>query len=344
MIRRWCYLSTLLALFSVLLACSGSSSLVRSSTPPDWTLGESAKYPHALYITATGSSSEPESAKDRAMGNLAKVFESHIVENSTTLSDTRSRRTSGSEEVEVEQRLVRRINIRSNKVFEGLRIAEQWQNSADLTYYALAVIERQHASNMLQNEMKRLDKDSAFELNSIRSQKDDLKRISAYQRVTRLQEARNNLQKLLKVVDLKGKGLPTKWSLVELKALAASALTEVKMSAYVHPQGLAGLKQQLQAAMSNAGFPAVDGKADYTLLAEVELQDPQKNQGWYWLRGSLEVRLIDASSGVTRGRHSWSLKVSATQQSQLMSRFKKEIDKTLKKNLHDLLIEIADSD
>ena len=341
MCKRGLYLPLVVVLNMALLACSNSA--FRSTTPPDWTLGESAKYPNASYVSATGSGPDAERAKDRAMGNLSKVFEAHIIGSTTTSSDTQSHVSSSGENVSRQQRLVQRINVQSEQVIEGIQIVEQWQNAADLTHYALAVINREHVGSILIDEMKRLDKASAFELDAIELQKDDLKRIAAYQRVIELQVTRNSLQKMLKVIDLKGKGLREKWSLVELKALLASALSEIRMSATVRSQNFSGLKQQLEAAMSHAGFSSVQDEAGYTLLAELNLQDPEEKQGWYWQRGTLDIRLIDAVTGVTRGSHSWEMKVSATQQSQLSSRIKQSIDKSLKTELKNAIIDIANA-
>ena len=301
MCKKWCFQLLVMLLTMGLLACSALESIVRSEQAPDWTLGESAKYPNALYVTATGSASDAEKAKDRAMGNLSKVFEAHIIGSTTTSSDTQSQMSSSGEKVSSQQRLMQRINVQSEQVIEGIQIAEQWQNTEDLTYYALAVVNREHVGNIIKNEMIKLDKASEFELNTIKSLKDDLKVVATYQRVTELQKTRNNFQKMLKVIDLKGKGLRERWSLVELKVFLASVLSEIRMSATVQSINFSGLKQQVESAISQAGFSAVQGTADYTLLAEVDLQDVEKKQAWYWQRGSLDIRLIDANSGITRG-------------------------------------------
>jgi len=46
----------------------------------------------------------------------------------------------------------------------GARIAEQWQNSADLTYHALAVLDRTQAGNNIRSEMNRLDEETQYAL------------------------------------------------------------------------------------------------------------------------------------------------------------------------------------
>jgi len=341
MSKLWRYLFLMLVLCGVVLGCSNSGSILRSKIAPDWVSGESTLYPQKLYVTATGSASEPERAKDRAMGNLARIFEARIVATSSTTSDTESRISAGEEKADSKQRLAERINVHTDKLLEGLRIAELWQNTEDLNYHALAILERKHAGNMLRQEINNLDKDSAFELTAIDSQPDDLKRIATYQRVIQLQESRNNIQKTLKVIDLEGKGVTNKWSLVELQALSAKAMAGVKLAADVEPGALKGLVLILQSAISHAGFMAVETKADYTLSAEVDIQNPEHENNWYWQRGLLTIRLTEADSGVIRGSHSWPLKVSSTRQSQLLSRFKHEIDKTLKKELKDIMIRMA---
>lgn len=341
LVRSFIY-SLFLIIAAQLTGCADSTSIVRSKTPPDWAVGDSSKYPESLYIRATGSASSAETAKDRAMANLAKIFELHIEENSTTSIETQSVTSANQETTSNQQRLAQRINIRTDKVLEGIRIAELWQNVSDLTYFALAIIDRKFVGKLLENEIQRYDDDSAYLLNGIGTQKDNLKRIASYQRVIQLQDERSELQKTLKIIDLRGEGMPSRWSLVELKAIAASVLTEISMSAYVHSDQPQSLKQQLEAAMSSAGFPAVSGRSDYTLLIELDSDDVENNEGWYWQRGVLSIRLINASTGVTRGSHSWPLKASSTRESQLHSRFNLEIENTLKNDLKAALIEMAE--
>lgn len=340
MIKTGCYLLLILSLFG----CSSNSTNVRSKTAPDWVSGESALYPHSGYVTATGSAAEPERAKDRAMGNLAKVFEAHIVESSTTRTDTQTALSGGVEAANIQKSLAQRISVRADKILEGIRVAALWQSSADLTYHALAVIDRHKAGTILRDRINKLDTDTAFELESIPDLQDDLKRIAAYERVINMQKTRNNIQKTLKVIDLKGKGLPPLWSMVELTSLANNVLSQMRIAGDVRPGERSGLKQLLQAAMSQAGFTAVSGVADYTLVAVLDMQAPSEEQGWHWLRGDLSVQLIDEHSRTVRGRHSWPIRVSATQSSQLTGRFNKAIELALKNDLKAILIGIANSE
>ena len=113
-----------------------------SSSRPNWVDVESETYPHEKFVTATGSASKPELAKDRALANLVKVFELKIQEQSTTRSDTQVNVKNGDEDFITSNRLQQQISVHTDKVIEGARIVENWLDDDVLTYHALAVLER----------------------------------------------------------------------------------------------------------------------------------------------------------------------------------------------------------
>ena len=64
----------------LLVGCTQSASRIKGGDQPDWLIGEPASYPNSSYVSATGSASKAELAKDRALGNLAKIFELQVRE------------------------------------------------------------------------------------------------------------------------------------------------------------------------------------------------------------------------------------------------------------------------
>ena len=61
---------------------------------------------------------------------------------------------------------------------QGARIAEQLQSSADLTYHALAVLDRTQAGNNIRGEMRRLDEETQYALDQQVNRDDVLLKIS----------------------------------------------------------------------------------------------------------------------------------------------------------------------
>lgn len=312
-------------------ACMQSAAVVSTDEVPAWVQGEPDMYPNVNYLSATGSASNAEQAKARALSNLAKIFEVQIKEVSITQSDVQSSKKEGVETVQQSNRIASTVNLTTDKMVQGARIAEQWQNSADLTYHALAVLDRTQAGNNLRGEINRLDDETQFVLNEQENRNDVLRKISDLHRANELQQDRYTLQKTLKVIDLNGNGVPALWNQAELNERLQQALRSLQVQTLVKVDDIGGLEGILQGAAANAGFDvSVSG---YQLAASLEAQQPVKNNDWYWLRATLKLELI-AQDGVTViGHESWPIKVSAGSASQLQSRMRIEVDKKLKQEL-----------
>ena len=319
----------LLSLF--LVGCMQSAS-VMNEKQPTWVNGKSSQYPNSQYVVASGSASSAERAKDRALANLTKVFELHIRESSTTRQDVHVVKQNGSESVDQSQRLVQNINIQTNKIIDGARVAEQWK-SPDLTYYALAVLDRHQAGNNIREAITGFDNDTEFELNSVLSKSNPLQKVAAYQRVLALQDKRAALQKTLKVIDLSGKGAESRWKSAELREKLEASLSALSMKPDVLQDAIGGLDKLLKGAMAKAGFPESSATSNsYTLSAGLDVQPPFQKQDWYWLRGKLTLRL-SSTDGRVQGNKTWPLKVSASSQQQLNQRLLAKVEKLLNQEL-----------
>lgn len=317
------------------------TSAVKSDKQPDWVTGEAVLYPNSHYVVANGSASSAELAKDRALANLTKVFELHIRESSTTRQQVQSVKQDGAETVSTAQSLSQQVNIRTNKIIDGARVAEQWLNPDDLTHYALAVLDRHQAGNNIRGEVDRLDEETGFELQAVETKTDPLQKVAAYQRVMNLQDERDSLQKTLKVIDLSGRGKASKWNRADLRNKHEKSLNALHMQPAVLADSVGGLDKLLKGAMAHAGFVESQASSSaYTLSAGLSTLSPIYDQGWHWLRGTLTLRLSSAD-GRVQGNTAWPLKVSATNASQLNERMKAAVDKKLKQELKPAILGFA---
>lgn len=302
-----------------------------NANQPDWVNGESSQYPNSAYMLATGSASNAERAKDRALANLTKVFELRIRESSTTRQDIHVGTRHGVESVDKSQRITQNVNIQTNKIIEGARIAEQWK-SPDLTHYALAILDRRQAGNNIREAMARLDEQTDFELSNVNAKHSPLQRIAVYQRVLMTQNQRDALQKTLKVIDLSGQGAESKWNRAELRARLEASLSALKMKPEILQDETGALDELLKGAMAKSGFSESSSTQNYTLSAGLELQSPTEREDWYWLRGKLTLRL-NSGDGKIQGNKTWQLKVSATDKQQLNQRMLAKVEKVLNQEL-----------
>ena len=323
----------------LITACMQSTAVLSTSDAPEWVRGEPDMYPNFKYMSATGSASKAEQAKARALSNLAKIFEVQIREVSTTSQDTQTHKKGGVETVESSARIASTVNLKTDKMVQGARIAEQWQSSADLTYHALAVLDRTQAGNNIRSEMKRLDEETQHALDQHKNRSDALLKISDLHKANALQSDRQTLQKTLKIIDVKGNGASAKWSLADLNEQLQRALRKLPLQTTVKRDDVGGLSNILQGAASQAGFNL--GSTGYALAASLESQEPIDQGDWHWLRATLRIELI-AQDGVTViGYKTWPLKVSASSPSQLDARMSKAADKKLKEELLNSMLEFS---
>jgi hypothetical protein len=321
----------ILLLTLLVTACMQSTAVMSTDDVPEWVQNEPEIYPNFKYLSATGSASEAEQAKARALSNLAKIFEVQIREVSTTQSDVQSSKKEGIETVQQNNRIASTVNLKTDKMIQGARIAEQWQNSADLTYHALAVLDRAQAGNNIREEINRLDEGTQFVLNQQENRNDVLLKISDLHKANELQQDRYNLQKALKIIDIKGNGAPALWNQAELNERLQQALRSLPIQIVVKVDDVGGLDGILQGAAAKAGFNV--NTSGYQLAASLEAHEPIKNNDWYWLRATLNLELIALDGVTVIGHESWPLKVSAGNPSQLQSRMRIEVDKKLKQEL-----------
>jgi len=201
------------------------------------------------------------------------------------------------------------------------------------------VLFRSHAGNNIRGEMNRLDEETQFSLDQQQKRSDVLLKISDLYKASELQQDRAILQKTLKIIDVKGKGVTAQWNLAELDEQLQRVLRSLPLQTVVRVDDVGGLSNILQAAASNAGFTV--GSAGYQLAASLKAQQPVKQDDWYWLRATLKIELV-AQDGVTViGYQSWPLKVSAANPSQLQARMIKAADKKLKQELLNSVLTFA---
>lgn len=307
---------------------------------PDWVDGETKKYDHSEYLSAAGSASNAELAKDRALSNLSKIFESSIHAVTTTKSDTHVSVQQGDEQFTRKQHLAEKIQVSSDKIIHGARIAEKWKDEELHSYHALAVLDRQQAANNIKGEMRRLDDETQTQLDLSKQESDPLFTIALVNNAYQLQQQRYSLQKMLKVIDTRGVGSPGFWNLAELSSALQSRLQSLKIGTAIDTDPVGKLEQLLKSAMGNAGFPATNNGTDYMLVANLDVQDLGLRQGWYWLRGKLSVKLIE-KDGRVRGRKQWPVKASALQQNEAESRLLTQVSKKLNADLKTTILEFS---
>src|SRR5450759_2361498 len=98
----------------------------------------------------------------------------------------------------------------------------------------------------------------------------------------------------------------------------------------------------LKGGLAAAGFLAQGSdKADFVLVGKLTLDDANRQNNWYWMRGTVEVSLVEKESGRVRGSRTWPIKASARDVKTVRSQVLIEAEKLLKQDVLSGIIDVA---
>jgi hypothetical protein len=323
-------------IFAVGVSLAGCAS-VRTG-PPDWVTGKSAKYPDNQYLVGRGQADSAEDARNRARADLAKILEVGVSARSTDVTSF----SSGAEGAKTESQVSRSISTRTDQIVRGIQIADAWRDPQTKAQHALAILPRAQAAMGLRAEIDRLDAATRGYIAQARSSSDLLVQVAAASRALDSQRERDAVERTLQVVDVTGQGVPPEVNSGQLASDLSALLKRVKM----RPEAASGsdesLQRMLSAALSASGFvPEAGADAPYVLVGSLQLDDLGLIDGWYWMRGTLQVQLAERASGKVRGNKRWEIKTSSPQKATAQRRALDEVDATLKRELQPAILGFA---
>lgn len=311
---------------------------VQADTAPDWVSSQGRGNPE-IFLSATGIADNPELAKDRALANLAKIFQAQISDTSSRQSATSVTTQMGVETVEQAHQLTQRVQVKSDMVIRGAVISEAWHDPVLQLYHSLAELNRVQAKNNLYDEIMQLDADTRALLKQQQTSQPRLQHIAYINRAIELQQQRQVLEQMLKIIDHRDPGDEAPWSPTELRLMLEQQLQGLSLSLSIVNDDPSGtLENTLLSAIANAGFSA-GAQGNHQLVAQLDVNDLGFQQGWYWQRAVLDLQLKQA--GRVLGSHSFRFKVAALQQTELERRLLSMISQKLDDELYATLVGFA---
>ena len=303
---------------------------------PDWIAGNSAEYSSHRYLLGRGEAASVGLARDRARADLAKNFSVQVHEQST---DKLLWQQGGEGLQGLQTTISRNILTQTNRLIEGVQIAETWRAEEGGNYHVLAVLDRLQAGNRLRARINQLDNETADSINRARDEEALPEQISAARNALEAQLKRRNQQTFLTIIDTTGTGIRPKYQLAELKNDFDKLLSRWEITPRITQDDLGGGENLLAGALGNIGVlhRADATAADYLLLGELAAKELNTTDGWYWLRGVLTVSLQDRNSERIIGTYQWFFKVSSRQADLVKIRARSYLAAVLDRELLEVL-------
>jgi len=324
----------LLLFMSLFAACSTSGS-----KQPDWINAGSDKYPANAYLLGRGQSDNRALAQDRARSDLSKIFQLRVIEESEDIVTYESQSLAAKETGKTASSASRYITTQTDQIVEGIHIAELWQDPANKQFHALAMLNRNQAANDLRQAIHNQDTATEHEIIFARQQDNLFSQLGHASRAIAIQSSRYENQRVLKIIDPTGMGIPPVYNLTSLRTDRDNLLQRVHIELRLLNDPIGGVEPILQGALAKAGFRHdTTNKANYRMEADLQLDGFTDNSGWYWYRGSMQINLLSKAVDQSQGSHRWDIKVAAQSPGTAAQRARDMIDKTLNAELRDVII------
>lgn len=307
---------------------------------PSWIGGESSQYPHAQYLVGRGQGSTESEAQNRARADLAAVFEVRIAvvtENATTVTQSNGHAAQASSQA------TQRVSAKTDKVISGITIAEIWRDPATKDFHVLAVLARTQAAAALRQEISQIDREAQQYLQVAKTEVDPFLKLGELTKVLQSVLKREGFQASLQVVDSSGRGLPAELSQSDVQILISENLQAVQIAPRViEDSDVSEFAGVLKGGLAAAGFLAVQGQqAQFELQGKLTLVDLGRRGDWNWMRGTVNISLVEKATGRVRGSKTWPVKASAQDVKTVRNRVLLEVQKLLNQQLRSTLIGFA---
>ena len=303
-----------------------------SSKQPDWVDNPAEEYSQQRYLSAVGEADNRSTADDRALANLAKIFEVAISDRSLDFSQARVSADQSGSTVSNVQTAARYVTTEARQILEGAQLVESWQDEDGKTY-SLAVLEKAPATRRFREAVLGADRQIADRVNYASQQAPNpVVALAALEQARKIETERSNLNRNLAVVS--GKGVKAPHDQASLEKMLRNALATLHFDAKADSPEL---QQTLEAAIGRLGI-TLDSDAPYRLSASLDTEPVQLKQGWYWLRGSTQLNL--QYQGETLAKQRWPLKVSAVEQGMVEQRAKDKLSEQMADYLYELITSV----
>ncbi len=290
----------------LLSSCAGTAGRTEraaqdgQASRPGWVDGVSADYPGARFLTGAASADDPETAKDRARGEISKIFSTRVTVNTYAAASEQTSTRQGSTVSSSSQDVAQTVRTTSQKMLEGVEIARTWWDPATGQHYALAVLERSKALAAMDARLSELDS-RAVGLNRVFSAAaEKMEKAKCALELLALLKARQGFVTDIRVLNPGGAAEPG-FDVNGILRDAAAALSALDVAVAISPENRGQVAAEIAKALNSLGIQAKTGGAGADMIVECTanfeaVADTDTRSRWKWYRGSASVSMKDVKA------------------------------------------------
>ncbi len=306
---------------------------------PGWVNGSAELYPSELYIVGMGSGDERSDAETRARAAVSAVFSVHVSAQTAITTAQTEVTEGGKTRFSATQAVVQDAKSTTDRVLEGVAIAESWQDPTTKRIYALAVLNRKKAAVVLRDKLGDLETAVKPQVVQLAKATEPLRRAGAGFRIQALAKNRDNLIADLRVIqpgaDTAGEA---DWSTARRDADAAVRALQVSLRV-AGSENARAIQTGVVKSLNALGICTVDGTTppDIAVAVNLDLAVSGPREGWYYARLTATATVTDPKTGTQILQFDASVRPAASEPGEASHRAADAVAKKVAENLQPAL-------
>jgi hypothetical protein len=281
-------------LLTAAVAACGSSG-ARTAVRPEWVDAPTAEYPHELYIADVGVGDSQEVAKRRAVDRVALVFQCDVSTITEIISTYFESEGAQGMTAEKQTQFEQELKISAEQKLKDVTTPRTWLDESTGEHYALAVLDRSHATGVYLEELMREDEIVRSYLENHARESDKLTKLAYLNHALNEAAERDMLAEQLTVITAGRSPYATSVPASELVRARVDLRQAIGMKVDIDDTKWPGFANEVKSVMEGFGFELVTGGADYELRGGVSTERlDRKDVSIRWLA---ELHLVEASTG-----------------------------------------------
>jgi hypothetical protein len=267
--------------------------LLAAAPRPDWVDGMPAAFPRDRFLVAVGTADERAAAELRARAGISAFFETRVT-SAARVEETEARARGGGLELRFAAIAAsQEVSAVTAKLLEGVEIAEAWVDPQGRAY-ALAVLERARAVEVLRRRLAEVDADVAAAAARLEGERARFARARLAYRIVATAARRAPLVQDLRALEPGAEPAPPPGA-EGARAAAERALGEVAVAVRAKGVEVGPALAAATRAVVAVGMRATAAGAPHDLAAAiaVESEPAASVDGWAVVRLTADVRVVE---------------------------------------------------
>ena len=285
-----------------LAACAGARVRPDGSVTarPDWADGSSAAYPRSRFLTGIGSADDLGSAKDRARGEISRIFATQVTMNTSAIASEQTSSQGGKSLSNSAQDVMESVRATSSKMLEGVEVVQTWHDSSTRQYYALAVLDRAKALAALSGKLEELDASVDDVNKSFSAAMEKMAKAKFAMKLLSLFKGRESLTADMRVLNPGGSTEPS-FNINYLRRASADALAALDVAVTMSGDSSDQAAAEIIKTLNGMGIQAKTGAGSADIAVDCAakfepMADPDVHSRWKWYRASATISLKDVKA------------------------------------------------